>query len=115
MTELFRFVLMPPPVPPSPEEVKLLGASFIPASATSTQAMGAAKKAVQGGKLLAADEEVPGAGPARAVVELLEKGPQPTVTVTTLVEGVAGQSPKALVAGKQFEKSVTSVSVRRTR
>lgn len=110
MDELFRFVLMRPPERPSKDEVKVLGASFIPQGAAWQQAKTAAEKALQSGKLLAAGEEAPEAGVARAIAEFLSRGPKPAAEVAKLVETQTGQAPKALVANKQFVKAVTTVS-----
>jgi hypothetical protein len=110
MDELFRFVLMRPPERPSKDEVKVLGASFVPAGAAWQQAKIAAEKALQNGKLLAAGEEAPDAVVARAVAEFLSGGPKPAAEVAKLVETQTGQAPNALVANKQFVKAVTSVS-----
>jgi hypothetical protein len=110
MDDLFRFVLMRPPDRPDKDDVHVLAASFLTAGLGWESAKVAAEKAVQGGKVLDAGLDPPGAAAARSVVDLLRHGPLPASAVVKLVEGQTDQTPATIVESKRFAKAVAAVS-----
>jgi hypothetical protein len=110
MNDLFRFVLIRPADRPAKDETNPLTASFLTDDLPWVRAKVLAESAIKAGKVLAPGEDIPDAATARAVVDLLRKGPQPASAVKKLIEERTGKSPKTFAEEKQFGEGVSKVS-----